>query len=331
MKVLVTGGTGFLGSHLADRYLDLGAEVVALGLAVRPEEQASAARLRTRGARVVAGSVADPDVVRAELAGVDLVFHLAVAMREAGTGDDYFRRVNVDGTRLLLQASRESGVHRFVYCSTVGVVGHRQGAVNDERAPFNPTDIYQRTKMEAEVLALAFGAEHGLPTTVVRPAEVYGPRDGRLLKLFSGIKKGVFPMLGPGTGKHHMIYVDDCIDLFQCAAENDAALGEVFIAAGGEAPSLDELLRLVADVAGTHPPRVRIPLGPVKWLAGLIEDICTPLKIQPPLYRRRVEFYEHDYEFDISKSRRVLGWTPGTTLRRGIEMTYRAYAEAGLL
>src|SRR5687768_12074052 len=118
MKLLVTGGTGFIGSHLAEHGRRLGAEVVVLGLADRPEERANVELLRRQGVEVLAGSITDTELCGHAVRGATHVFHLAVAMREGAKGDEFFESINLDGTRALLEASANAGVRRFVYCST---------------------------------------------------------------------------------------------------------------------------------------------------------------------------------------------------------------------
>src|SRR3954464_4529815 len=119
MRMLVTGGTGFIGSHLAEEGRRRGAEVVVLGLTDRPEEQANAELLSRLGAEVVSGSITDEALCRRAAKGATHVFHLAVAMREGGKSDEFFESINLDGTRYLLEASTAGGLERFVYCSTI--------------------------------------------------------------------------------------------------------------------------------------------------------------------------------------------------------------------
>ena len=132
MKLLVTGGTGFIGSHLAEEGRRRGAEVVVLGLTERPEEQANAALLSGLGAEVISGSITDAELCRRAARGVTHMFHLAVAMREGGKSDEFFEAINLDGTRHLLQAATTERVQRFVYCSTIGIYGHRAPGITSE-------------------------------------------------------------------------------------------------------------------------------------------------------------------------------------------------------
>ncbi len=310
MKLLVTGGTGFIGSHLAEQGRRLGAEVVVLGLTDRPEEQANAELLRGMGAEVLSGSITDAELCRRAVRGATHVFHLAVAMREGAKSDEFFESVNLDGTRRLLEASSAEGVRRFVYCSTIGIYGHRAPGITREDSPLAPGNIYERTKVSAERMMREFGAKRSLPYVILRPADVYGPRDQRLLKLFKGVSAGKFPFFGRGEGRRHMIYVDDVVSGFFRACERDQALGESFILAGPRACTLQELVSEVQQATGSSRYGVRLPLGPMLGIAAVVEDVSRVLHVDPPIYRRRMDFFWSDSEFDTSRARKALGLGP---------------------
>jgi len=327
MRLLVTGGSGFIGSHLAEDALRRGAAVTVLGLAERPEERRNLACLAALGARVVVGSVGDAEAVERAMAGATHVDHLAVAMREAGLGDDYFERVNLDGTRRLLSAARAARVERFVYCSTIGIFGHRVPGVAREDSPLAPGNVYERTKVAAEALVRECQRETGLPVVILRPADVYGPRDERLRKLFLAVGAGRFPLFGDGRGRRHMVYVDDVVRAFRLARERDAAVGEAFIVAGPEVCTLRELIGVILEASGAPRYGWRLPLAPVRLLAALVEDACTILGATPPLHRRRMDFFHSDSAFDLSKARRLLGFAPEVGIAEGVRRTLEAYRE----
>ena len=298
MDVFVTGATGFIGSRLALRCLDAGHEVVALGQDRNPVESERARELEARGVRPETVSVTDREGLAQACRGVELVHHLAAAQHEANVPDRHFWEVNVEATRRMLERSRDGNVERFVYCSSIGVMGKSPPKPADETTPGKPEDIYQVTKKAAEEMCLEFQARHDFPLTAVRPADVYGPRDRRLLKLFKGVKTGRFAMIGNGRNVHHMVYVDDLVDGMVLAGERDEAIGEAFILAGDEATSVNDLTEIVAGDLGVRPPRVRVPLLPVQMAAVVIEAACRPFGIQPPLYPRRVDFFRTVQQFE---------------------------------
>jgi nucleoside-diphosphate-sugar epimerase len=331
MRLLVTGGTGFIGSHLAEQGRRRGAEVVVLGLTDRPEEQANAELLARMGAEVLPGSITDADLCRRAVRGATHVFHLAVAMREGGKSDQFFESINLDGTRHLLEAASVQRVERFVYCSTIGIYGHRAPGITREESPLSPGNIYERTKVSAERLVREFAEQCDLPSVVLRPADVYGPRDQRLLKLFKGVSRGRFPLFGLGEGRRHMVYVDDVVSAFFRACERDEARGEGLIVAGPRACTLRELLEEIARATGSKRYGLRLPLAPMLGLAAVVEDVCSALKVDPPIYRRRMDFFHSDSEFDTSRARRVLAWEPRVDLREGIRRTLDDYRATGQL
>lgn len=331
MRLLVTGGTGFIGSHLAEEGRRRGAEVVVLGLTDRPEEQANVELLRRQGVEILPGSITDGELCQRAMRGVTHVFHLAVAMREGAKQDEFFESVNLDGTRQLLEASQKRGVQRFVYCSTIGIYGHRVPGITTETSPLAPGNVYERTKVAAEGMVRQFCAGGRPPFVILRPADVYGPRDQRLLKLFKGVARGRFPLFGSGSGRRHMVYVDDVVSAFFRACERDEPLGEAAIVAGPRSHTLRELIALVQEATGSRRYGIRLPLAPMLATAAVVEDVAKALRVEPPIYRRRMDFFWSDSEFDTSRARRLLDWAPKVDLPEGVRRTAEDYRRAGLL
>ncbi len=325
MKILVTGATGFTGGHLARAMVARGHAVRALA---RREEDGP--RLVEAGMEVVVGDLRDSAAVVRAVAGAEQVYHVAAAFRLAGQPDSYYRAINVEGTRNVLGAARRHGVARVVYCSTIGVHGDVGKEPVDESAPFNPGDIYQRTKVEAERLAAeAFAG--GLPGVIFRPGGIYGPGDTRFLKLFRPIYRGRFVMLGSGNVLYQLVYIDDLVEGIILCGERDNALGNVYILTGEPVITLNEFVRYVADAVGVEPPRRRLPLWPVKLAAHVCEAVCLPLRISPPIYPRRVDFFCKDRAFRIDKAKRELGFQPRVEPGEGLKRTAEWYFEQGLL
>jgi dihydroflavonol-4-reductase len=222
-------------------------------------------------------------------------------------------------------------VERFVYCSTIGIYGHRAPGMTNEDSPLSPGNIYERTKVSAERLVREFAGKCQLPSVVLRPADVYGPRDQRLLKMFKGVSRGRFPLFGSGEGRRHMVYVDDVVSAFFKACGRAQALGQGLIVAGPRSCTLRELLDEVARATGSKRYGLRLPLAPMLGLAAVVEDVCAALKVDPPIYRRRMDFFHSDSEFDTSRARRALDWEPKVDLREGIRRTLEDYRRTGLL
>lgn len=323
--VLVTGATGFTGGALARRLRREGHTVRAL---VRSASRAQ--DLGDIGVELIEGDLTRSDDVDRAVAGCERVYHIAATFRTAGHPDTYYADVNVGGTANVLSAARKHDVARTVHCSTVGVHGHVSRIPSDETAPYNPGDIYQETKLEGELLAQAAMAE-GQPVSIVRPAGIYGPGDLRFLKLFKTVHRRTFRMFGSGVVPYHFTYIDDLVDGIVLCGEHPAAVGEVFIIAGDDYVSLNELIRMVADAVGVKPPRGHLPLWPLLTAARLCEAVCRPLGVDPPLHVRRCEFFIKARAFTNEKARTMLGYRARTPLEQGIRQTAAWYFEQGLL
>ena len=331
MRVLVTGGTGFIGSALCEHYLAEGHEVRTLAKLATDAEKRNAQRIEQAGVEVVVGDVTSREAVRSACQGVGLVHHVAAAMREADKGRSTYVEVNVEGTRHILEEGARSGVDHVVYCSSVGVYGDISGRTVDEASECRPTNFYGETKLLAEGLVKEFVAKEQMPVVIVRPAEVYGPGDFRLLKLFRMVQKGRFILFGKGQGKHHMIQIEDLVGAMVLAGTRPELSGKTFILAGDQPIPLVDLLREIADVLGTKPPKLRFPLLPMMAAATVCEFSCRPFGIQPPLYRRRMDFFRHDWSFDTSAMKNVLGYSPRYDVRSGLERTVEGYRQRELL
>ncbi|MBA3497630.1 MAG: NAD(P)-dependent oxidoreductase [Gemmatimonadales bacterium] len=330
MRLLVTGGTGFIGSHLAEEARRRGAETVVLGLTDRPEERANADLLARQGVEIVPGSITDPELCTRAMRGVTHVFHLAVAMREGGKSDEFFETVNLDGTRRLLEAASAGRVERFVYCGTIGIYGHRAPGITTEESPLHPGNIYERTKVAAERMVRELAPVSGVPFTILRPADVYGPRDQRLLKLFRGVSRGRFPLFGDGAGRRHMVYVADVVSAFFAACDRAEAASAEMIVAGPAPCTLRELIEEVRRTTGSARFGRKLPLAPMLAAAAVVEDVCQALHLDPPIYRRRMDFFTSDSAFDTSRAQRVLGWAPRVGLAEGVRLTYEDYRQSSL-
>lgn len=324
MKALVTGATGFTGGHLARRLVAAGDTVRAV---VR--DPAKAADLAKAGVEVVAGDLTDRGSLERAMAGVDVVYNIGALYRAAGLKDSIYRAVNADAVVTLIECAKVAGVKRVVHCSTVGVHGDIEDPPANEDAPLSPGDVYQETKVLGEQLGREAAARTGVELVIARPSGIYGPGDRRLLKLFGGVARRRFLFLGDGQIFYHLTHVEDLCDGFRLCATVPAAVGRTYILAGGEVTTLSELVALTADIAKVAPPTMHWPVWPF-WVAGaLCEALCAPFGIEPPIFRRRVDFFTKSRAFDISRARAELGFAPRVGLREGIGRTLEWYREHG--
>lgn len=326
MRALVTGASGFTGGYMVDHLLEKGYQVRAL---VRPTSQTDG--LGGKAVDVFTGDILSrADLLRA-MRNIDVVFHIAALYRAANQPDQAYWDVNVTGTENVMSAALESGVKRVIHCSTCGVHGHIAKPPANEEAPIEPGDIYQQTKVEGEKVANFYFREKGLPVTIVRPVGIYGPGDTRMLKMYRMIYHRKFIMFGGGNVLYHLTYVTDTVEGFRLAAEQPAAVGQTYIIAGDTYFTFNEFARMIAEALDVAPPRLKLPVWPVYAAGYVCEKICIPLRIQPPIFRRRVDIFVKDRAFDISKARAELGFAPKVDLRHGIRRTAQWYLENGYL
>jgi dihydroflavonol-4-reductase len=321
---LVTGATGFTGSRLVRSLVADGGQVRVIA-----RSAAKARQVLPENVEVVEGDIADPAVVERAVQGVGTLYHLAAVYREAKHPDFRYREVNVDASRNLLDAAVEASVRRYVHCSTVGVHGHIASPPADERAAYDPGDVYQATKCEAEQLALSY--RNRIPLAVARPTAIYGPGDTRLLKLFSMIARRRFVLLDGGENYYHTVHVNDLVRGLRLLGTHPRAVGEIFILGGERYLKLSELAALIAAAADVPAPRLRLPARPFQVLGSLVEKLCVPLGIEPPIHRRRVDFYTKSRAFSIEKAKRLLGYRPQVRLSDGIRETLDWYVANGYI
>jgi len=325
-RVWVTGASGFTGYYLCKALIERGYSVQAM---VRKTSNTN--QLEKLNLELTEGDLSAPLSLIGKLNGIDLVFHIAALFRQEGVAKEMFYRVNVEGTRALLEESVTAGVKRFVHCSTVGVQGEITAPPARETAPFNPGDHYQESKMEGEKLALAYAQANKLDVVVVRPVGIYGPGDTRFLKLFKHIYQGKFRMIGKGKVLYHLTFVEDLIRGIILSGEKKQASGQVYTLGGNEYIELNKLVEMIARILKKPNPGKHIPLWPVQLAALACEALCRPLRIEPPLYRRRLDFFTKDRAFDIGKARQELGYQPRVSLEEGLRKTAEWYLNHGML
>jgi dihydroflavonol-4-reductase len=319
VNVLITGGAGFIGSHLVDSQLTQGHQVRTVDRHLgRLRAVAPHARLE-----VIQGDIRDATLVERSLAGIDVVYHLASAHLDVSLPPSDYWQINVDATTELLEAARAAGVLRVVHCSSVGVMGDVKNPPGDELTPLHPTNLYEQTKLAGENAARQFAARTGLSVVVARPAWVYGPRCPRTAKLLRAIQRGRFVVFGNGRTLRHPLYVADAVAGLERCAVSASAPGEVYILAGERAVSIETLVRTAAEVLQVPPPRVHLPAG-LGLLAGyVLQWAFHLLGKSPPFSSRSMDFFLKDNAYDTRKAQHWLGFRPQVDLRSGLDASGR--------
>ncbi|HEX7737349.1 MAG TPA: NAD-dependent epimerase/dehydratase family protein [Ktedonobacteraceae bacterium] len=327
MAILVTGATGFLGGALVTELVKRQQQVRVLA---RDVQKAHA--YFGGAATIIPGEVTNQGQVLRALEGVDTLYHLAGRLYHTATPTELYYETHVKGTRIILNACLEQKyLQRVIHVSTTGVHGITGSTPAAEDAPFAPTNPYEKTKLEGELLALHAYQEHGLPVSIIRPGLVYGPGDLHLLGFFRAIQKGLFRVIAGGKACLHPVYIDDMVSAFLLCARSEQTIGRIYNIAGNQVVTIHQLANSIARALGRNLPGGSIPL----WLANLASDIfsITPgtQGEQAPLTRSRVNFLTHSRVYDISRARSELGYAPTIDMDEGLKLTAAWYEKNHLL
>ncbi|KJH71828.1 NAD-dependent epimerase/dehydratase family protein [Aliterella atlantica] len=305
MKALVTGANGFTGSHLVKALEQRGDRVVGL---VR--KSSNLERLANCQLQLVYGEITDKEVLQQAIAGVDVIFHTAAYVELGIVNDAEMTRVNVEGTRTLLEVAQTAGVAKMVYCSTIGIFGDTAGKVVDEsfkRTQQNFSSAYDRTKHAAQVLVDEF-ATQGLPVVSILPSGIFGTDDPHFAPVVQQFLKGRLKLWAGGDRVTGIVHVDDLANAMILAAEKGTSGAHYIISAGDL--TTREMFAQMAEKTGITAPQ-EAPKLVVKLAGNLLDPIGRIFKFQPPLSRERVHYiYDRCVRVDATKARQELGWQP---------------------
>ncbi len=316
--VLVTGASGFIGSHLVRRCLDDGYRVKAL---VR-QSNACIPSLRHAGVEVVEGDVRDDRAVDAAASGASLVFHAAALASDWGEMQDFID-INVGGTRRLCQAALRHGATRFVHLSSFECYPHYRLDRIDESTPFERRGAsYADTKI-GSTEETWHAAVAGLPVSVIHPVWVYGPGDRTLFPLLADIIRKGQLFYWSRNARMSLVYIDNLVDLCMLVSTSPAAAGQAFLACDGQDATFEEVCGRIAEGIGSRPPSLYLPYGLVHMLAGLMEQLWHFMgsRQRPMLTRQSVELLASRAFVDSSKARKLLGWKSAVSQDEGIRRT----------
>ncbi|HSP87669.1 MAG TPA: NAD-dependent epimerase/dehydratase family protein [Ignavibacteriaceae bacterium] len=327
MKILVTGGTGFTGSALVRKLLSLGHKVKTIDY----QKGIVYEQLQKEGAEIIIGSITDKNLVDKATEGMDIVFHVAAAFREMDVKDEHYYNVNVNGTRYVMEAAMKHNIKKVIYCSTQGVHGHINNPPGNENSPIAPEDYYQQTKYEGEVVVQEF-IKKGLKGTIIRPTAIYGPGDPeRFFMIYKKAKKGFFPMFGKGETFYHPVYIDNLVDAFILSMDLNKGNGETYIIADEEYYPIKELVKRVGKAMNIDVKIKYYPVMPLVIAGHVVEKVCKPFGIAPPIFPRRVDWFRQVRAFKIDKAKKELGYEPKVGIDEGLKNTYNWYIANGYL
>lgn len=320
--VLVTGATGFVGSHVAEALAKRGDKVRALA-----RSGADTSLLEKLGIEIVRGDLSDPGSIAPAVEGVDVVVHCAAKVGDWGPVDDY-RKVNVEGLRALFDAVLDKPLHRFVHVSSLGVYEARHHYQTDETEPLPDRHIdgYTQSKVESERLALQYHRKQRVPVTILRPGFVYGPRDRSVLpRLSDRLKERSVIYIARGKYALNTTYVGNLADAVLLAIDRPEAVGEVFNITDGEFVSKRKFFETVADGLGLKRPRgfPPVPVWLARWMANWRESVFRKKnKPHPPrITQAQLKFAGLNLDFSIAKARTKLGYAPRVLFDEGMKQT----------
>jgi UDP-4-keto-D-QuiNAc 4-reductase len=315
-KILVTGPDGFVGYRLCERLLREGFQVCGAQFAPAPLPEGCES--------VVVGDLAEATNWDEALDGVDRLVHLAARVHimddDAADPLEAFRHVNVEGTRKLAEAAARAGVKRFVFVSSIKVLGEstpdRPFKADD---PFAPEDPYGVSKMEAEQLLTVLSQQSSLEVTIIRPPLVYGPGvRANFLKLLSVVTRD-FPLpFKLIKNQRSLIFVDNLVDILACCLTHEKAANEAFLVSDGQDLSTADLVRAIAKAAGRRPMLLPVPPAFIKLAGSLLGK------------RPEVERLLGSLAVDISKDWKLLGWTPPVSVEDGLRETMQWFLSENL-
>ena len=323
MKILVTGGTGFIGKNLVESLLDDGYQVVCVSRNKIEEGFFS------KTVENIVLDMQEIEKIGVKMKGIDVVIHLAAQLGHYGIPYEYYFNVNYLATVKLAKLSLKYNVRQFILCSAPFVVG-LGGRDTKENEPYMPTNEYSETKMLAE-LGVIHVCEGKLPYTILRPAYVYGKGDVRRTALYRGIKKHRFALTTSGKAYIQPTYVSDIVRGFKLSILNEEAYGEI-INLGGKECTSREYLECIANNVGSRLIRVNIGYPLSVFCADLIDILSKKIfKKSGFVNRGRIDFFAKDHSCNIDKAKRILGYQPEISLEKGIQLSVTWAKKSGLL
>lgn len=323
MKALVIGGTGFIGSHIIKCLLSKNIEVKAL---IRRESNVS--RLAGMPIEKIYGNISDINSFLEHTKDVDLIYSVFGILGKWGVPEQKYWEINTIGVKNLLESCLNRNIKQLIHISSAGVLGPLpNGVTGDEFFSYNPSNVYETTKCEAEKTILNYGEKHGIPFTIIRPEFVYGPGDTHVLGIFRAIQSKRFVLIGKGRSFLHPTYIDDLVFGIHLCTDNEKAIGKIFLITGDRPVTVKELAETIAEELHVILPKIKIPLFFANTIANILELGAKIAQFEPVLTRSRVKFFTENRAFSYQKSQNELGYEPKVDFREGVKRTIQWYRE----
>ncbi len=326
-KYLITGATGFIGSHLVEYLLKDGVPLKDMRLLVLPGD--SLKNLPDKKFDIFYGDIRNKKDVKKALQGISVVYHLAAKTVFEGKTYNDFKDTNVDGTKNLIDFSVKAKVSKFIFFSSIAVYGLPAfvGEIINwsESRTKKPAEVYGKSKLEAEKIVVSAYQENKLHTVIVRPTTVYGPRDHQgVVELYNVIDKGMFVRVGDGKNKVDYVYVSDLVKGARLA-EKKASSGADYILGGGNPITFNHLVNRVGLSIGKKISNFYIPKYIALAISYLFDFVGRQFGVKSPIFPQRVRVMTTNCYFNIDKARKEIGYKPSYDFAKGAFLTAEWY------
>jgi nucleoside-diphosphate-sugar epimerase len=323
-NILVTGATGFIGSHLVENI------VKKHNLRCLVRTNSDTTFLKKLGVEINFGDLTKKETLHGVTKDIDVVFHIAAQMRKWNLPANVYWNINVTGTKNILEESLKENVNQFIHCSTVSIIGPFKGKpLNENYTSYNTSNIYNKTKAEAEKFVLSYRSL--MPITIIYPDLIFGPRNFNYLPLFRAIKHKKIQFIGNGDNFHQPTFVSDVVQGFMLVFKNKKAIGEKFIIVSEKPITTKEMIYTISDEFDVKISPLHIPLNLAKMGRFVLEGLGQMLNFEPPLTQAIIDFFTINHAYEISKAKKILGYKPKITFKEGVKKTIEWYTENKLL
>jgi nucleoside-diphosphate-sugar epimerase len=330
MKVLVTGATGAIGPNVVIALSEAGYMVRTLSI------DSPTMGVWSDNVETCIGDITDVKAMQSAMEGIDSVVHLAALLHVVNPPavlQDKYERINVGGTSAMMAAAIRAGVKRVVIFSTIAVYGQSDGRILTEDSLPHPNTFYSQTKFAAENIVLEATSLDGRPIgTVLRLAAVYGSRiKGNYQRLLQSLARRRFIPIGNGANRRTLVYVKDTARAAVLALQHPAAAGKIFNISDGEFHTLRDIISTMCQVLGRKPPSFSLPIAPMRFAAGALENVSRLVGCQPPIVRETIDKYTEDLAVDSQLIHKELGFTPEYNLLAGWQAAIQEMKRSGEL